>query len=109
MCLFTCVCPSLSLSGDKWSAGVLSDPRRSQTGAFAIGSGSGVRRQVARSPAGAARRPQWPRDALCCNATARLWTLSGKRCDTNLQGNVLRTDLDFFFSNNDINLKAEIQ
>lgn len=59
-----------SRSGDKWSAGVLGDPWLDQTGAFAVGSGSGGRRPVARPPTGAARRSQWPRDTLRRHATA---------------------------------------
>lgn len=66
--LHACVPPSLS--GDKWSAGVLGDPWLDQASAFAVGSGSGGRRPVARPPTGAARRSQWPRDALRRHATA---------------------------------------
>lgn len=88
-CLTVCVCVSAcvlpSLPGDKWSAGVLGDPWFDQIGAFAIGSGSGGRWSMARPPAWAARRSQWPRDALRSHTTSRLWSLSGKRCDTNIE------------------------
>lgn len=63
--------------GGEWPAGVRCDPRCYQTGAFAFGSGSRGRRPLARPPAGAARRSQWPRDEICCNAATRLWSLSG--------------------------------
>lgn len=67
-----------ALVGDKQSAGVLGDPRFHQAGASALGSGPGGRRPLARPPAGAARRPQWPRDSLRRHATTGLRTLSGK-------------------------------
>lgn len=63
--------------GDKWPAGVCRDARRYQTGAFAFGSGSRGRRPLARPPAGAARRSQRPRDAICRHTATGLWTLSG--------------------------------
>lgn len=75
-----------SIPGDKWSAGVLSDPWFHQAGAFALGSGSGGRRSVARPPIGTARRPQWPRNTLRGHSAPRLRTLSGTRCDLGLEG-----------------------
>ena len=47
VCVCMCVRVPSCLSGDKWSAGVLGDPRFSETGAFAVGSGSGGRRPLA--------------------------------------------------------------
>lgn len=67
-----------ALVGGKQSAGLLCDPRFDQTSASALGQGSGGRWPLARPPAGAARRSQWPRDSLCRHSEARLRNLSGK-------------------------------
>lgn len=67
-----------ALVGGKQSAGILSDPRFDQTCASALGSSSGGRWALARPPAGAARRSQWPRDPLCRHSEAWLRSLSGK-------------------------------
>lgn len=69
-----------ALVGGKQSTGILSDPRLDQACASAPGSGPGGRWALARPPAGAARRSQWPRDPLCRHSEARLRNLSGRIC-----------------------------